>query len=66
MNWSGAVVKICGVRWRVRTPESLQFVDAGIEAWMRSLPDDDADLVNANAGKPVCWVAGEGWVPGNE
>jgi len=47
-------------------PESLQFTDEGVEGWMRSLPNEDADLVNANSGKPVSWVLGEGWVPGSE
>ena len=48
-------------------PESLEFADEGLETWMRSLPEDDAEaLVDSSAGKAVRWVPGEGWVEGRE
>ena len=35
--------------------------------WTRGLPEEDAEaLVDSNAGKPVRWVSGEGWVEGRE
>jgi len=35
-------------------PESVDFADEGFEAWMRSLPEEDAGaLVDHNAGTPV-------------
>ena len=44
-------------------PESVEFDDEGIEAWTRSLPEDDAEaLVDSSAGTAVRWVSGEGWV----
>ena len=48
-------------------PESVAFADEGLEAWTRSLPEDDTEaLVDSSAGKPVRWVSGEGWVEGRE
>jgi Arc/MetJ-type ribon-helix-helix transcriptional regulator len=48
-------------------PESVEFVDEGLEAWARSLPEEDTDaLLDSSAGKAVRWVAGEGWVEGRE
>src|ERR1035441_484879 len=48
-------------------PESVEFVDEGLEAWTRSLPEDDTDaLVDSSVGKAVRWVPGEGWVEGRE
>ena len=48
-------------------PESVEFADEGLEAWTRSLPEDDTDaLVDSNAGKAVRWVPGEGWVEERE
>jgi hypothetical protein len=44
-------------------PESVEFADEGLEAWARSLPEDDAEaLVVSSAGMAVRWVPGEGWV----
>jgi hypothetical protein len=48
-------------------PELAEFADEGLEAWGRSLPEEDAEgLVDDSAGKPVQWVPGEGWVEGHE
>src|ERR1017187_8495903 len=48
-------------------PESVEFADEGLEAWTRSLPEDDTEaLVDNSAGKAVRWVPGEGWVEGRE
>ena len=48
-------------------PESVEFTDEGLEAWARSLPEDDTEaLVDSSAGKAVRWVPGEGWVEGRE
>jgi hypothetical protein len=45
----------------------VEFVDEGLEAWARSLPEEDTDaLLDSSAGKAVRWVAGEGWVEGRE
>ncbi|HXB67517.1 MAG TPA: ribbon-helix-helix domain-containing protein [Candidatus Acidoferrales bacterium] len=48
-------------------PESFEHADEGLEAWMRSLPQEDTEaLVDSGAGKPVRWVSGKGWVEGRE
>ena len=48
-------------------PESAELADEGLEEWTRSLPEEDTEaLVDSNAGKPVRWVSGEGWVEGRE
>jgi hypothetical protein len=48
-------------------PESTEFADEGLEAWARSLPEEDTEaLVDSSAGKPVRWVSGEGWVEGHD
>ena len=44
-------------------PESVELAEQGLEEWSRGLPEEDAGtLVDASGGKPVRWVAGEGWV----
>jgi hypothetical protein len=44
-------------------PETAEFADEGFESWARSLPEEDAAaLVDNSAGRPVRWIAGEGWV----
>ena len=46
-------------------PESAELAEQGLDEWTRSLPEEDAEaLVDNNAGTPVRWVAGEGWVEG--
>ena len=46
-------------------PESAELAEQGLEEWTRSLPEEDSEaLVDSNAGKPVQWILGEGWVEG--
>ena len=48
-------------------PDSAGLADDGLAAWTRSLPGEDTEtLVDNSAGKPIRWVAGEGWVEGRE
>ena len=48
-------------------PESAELAERGLEEWTRGLPDEDTEaLVDWNAGKPVRWAPGEGWVEGRE
>ena len=44
-------------------PESEQLAEAGFGEWAASLPAEEVlELVDMNAGTPVRWVPGEGWV----
>lgn len=46
-------------------PEGEQLTEAGFNDWARSLPEEDAgDLVDVQAGTPVRWTPGRGWVKG--
>jgi len=48
-------------------PESGDLAEQGLEEWTHGLPEEDTEaLVDSNAGKPVRWVSGEGWVEGRE
>jgi hypothetical protein len=48
-------------------PESAELAEQGLEEWARGLTQEDTDaLVDSGAGKPVRWVAGEGWVEERE
>jgi Arc/MetJ-type ribon-helix-helix transcriptional regulator len=48
-------------------PESAELAEQGLDDWSRGLPEEDAEaLVDHNAGKPIRWVPGEGWVEGRE
>src|ERR1039458_5415032 len=48
-------------------PESAELAEQGLGEWTRGLPEENADsLVDSNAGKPVRWVSGKGWVEGRE
>ena len=48
-------------------PESAELAEQGLEEWTRGLPKEDTEaLVDTNAGRPVRWVSGEGWVEGRE
>jgi hypothetical protein len=48
-------------------PEGAGLAEQGLEEWTRGLPEEDVEaLVDSNAGKPVRWVSGEGWVEGQE
>jgi hypothetical protein len=42
-------------------PEAGRVAEQGIEDWSVALPDEDADLLDPSAGKPVRWVEGLGW-----
>lgn len=44
-------------------PESEHLAEAGFDEWAAGLPEEDAaGLVDMQAGTPVRWVPGEGWV----
>jgi hypothetical protein len=48
-------------------PESVELAEQGLEEWTRSMPEEDTEApVDSNAGKPVRWVSGEGWVEWRE
>jgi Arc/MetJ-type ribon-helix-helix transcriptional regulator len=48
-------------------PESVELAEQGLEEWRRGLPEEDAGaLVDASGGRPVRWIAGEGWVEGRK
>lgn len=48
-------------------PESAGLAEQGIEEWADGLPEEDAAaVVDINAGRPIRWVSGEGWVEGRE
>jgi hypothetical protein len=48
-------------------PESSDLAEQGLEEWTRGLPEEDAAaLLDINAGRPIRWVSGEGWVEGRE
>ena len=47
--------------------ESAELAEQGLEEWTRGLPEEDAAaLVDSDAGRPIRWVSGEGWVEGRE
>lgn len=43
-------------------PEAAELAETGLADWGASLPSGDEGLVDANAGKAVRWVEGQGWV----
>ena len=43
-------------------PEATELAETGLADWGASLPPDDEGLVDMNAGKPVRWLEGQGWV----
>ncbi len=46
-------------------PEAADFADAGFDEWADGLPEEGAaDLVAVDAGTPIRWVEGRGWVKG--
>ncbi len=47
--------------------ESADLAELGLEEWARSLPVENvAELVDTEAGKPIRWVPGEGWIEERE
>jgi len=48
-------------------PDSAERAGQGLKEWTRGLPREDAAaLVDSNAGTPIRWVSGKGWVEGRE
>jgi len=46
-------------------PESIAIAELGFSGCARRQPEEDAGaLVDLNAGTPVRWVPGEGWIEG--
>jgi len=45
-------------------PEAAMVAEEGLADWGAGFRDEDADLVDASAGKPVLWVEGKGWTRG--
>jgi len=43
-------------------PEAVELAETGLADWGASLPPEDEDLVDVNAGKAVRWREGQGWV----
>jgi len=47
--------------------ESAEVAEQGLEDWARGMPEEDlAGMVEWSGGSPVRWVAGVGWVEGEE
>lgn len=42
-------------------PETTDLINIGLSDWVSDLPGDET-LVDANAGTPVRWVEGQGWI----
>jgi metal-responsive CopG/Arc/MetJ family transcriptional regulator len=45
-------------------PEASMVAEEGLAEWGTRCRDEDTDLVDASAGKPVLWVEGKGWTRG--
>ena len=44
-------------------PDSVSLAEEGLAEWADRLPEEDTEsLIDPNAGIPVRWVPGEGWV----
>jgi hypothetical protein len=44
-------------------PESVELAEQGLDEWARGLPDEDTGaLLDGNAGKPIRWIPGKGWL----
>ncbi len=44
-------------------PENAELSETGLQEWARNLPEEDTEaLVDVNAGQPVRWTPGEGWM----
>ena len=44
-------------------PDSSELAEAGLEDWVKGLPEGDSSLIDPRAAKPVKWVPGRGWIP---
>ncbi len=48
-------------------PEGADLANEGFEVWVSGLPDEGSDtLYNRDAGQPVRWVQGYGWLEEQE
>ena len=48
-------------------PESAGLAEQGLDEGAGGLLEEDAAaLLDSNAGRPIRWVSGEGWVEGRE
>jgi len=45
-------------------PESRVIAEEGFSDWVASLPEEDGDLCDPDAGQDIHWVEGEGWFAG--
>jgi hypothetical protein len=43
-------------------PETAELAGLGLADWAAGLPSDDEGLVDVDAGTPVRWIQGRGWV----
>lgn len=46
-------------------PDSEELLDLGTGDWSAGLSDEDADLLDPDAGTPVTWSPGDGWKSGS-
>ncbi len=43
--------------------DALELAELGLAAWAQALPEDDvAELLDPQAGRPIQWQPGRGWV----
>jgi hypothetical protein len=47
-------------------PEAAEMAEIGLADWAAALPPEAEGLVDVDAGIPVRWVEGQGWVEGSE
>jgi len=45
-------------------PESRVIAEEGFDDWVASLPQEDDDLCDPDAGQYIHWVEGQGWFAG--
>jgi hypothetical protein len=43
-------------------PDAARLADAGVGEWAADLLDEEGLLLDPDAGKPVRWIEGKGWV----
>ena len=44
-------------------PEASEISEQGLDEWARTLPQEDTSgLLDSEAGRPVRWVTGQGWL----